>query len=108
MCETRMLSKKGAATISQCIECRTVYIWHRNLVLNFSESQFADFKNFARDMDFEERCLPFPDGLERAVVRTPHNDINFAFTMDEWENLNGAIDEAGYMLEVYGLMEQSD
>ena len=53
MCETRMLSQKGAAMISQCTDCRTVYIWHKNLVLNFSEKQFSEFKDFARDMNFE-------------------------------------------------------
>jgi hypothetical protein len=104
MCETRILSQKGAAFISQCADCRAVYIWHHNLVLNFTEAQFADFKNFAHDLDFDERALPFPDGEERAVIRTPHNDINFAFTIDEWLTFQAAIDEAVYMMEVYGLI----
>jgi hypothetical protein len=104
MCETRVLSNQGATHISQCTDCRAIYIWHQNLILNFTESQFNDFKNFANDMDFEERLLPFPDGEDRAVLRTPHSDINFTFTYPEWENFKAAIDEALYMLEVYSLM----
>ena len=104
MCETRILSKKGAALIGQCPDCQTVYIWHQNLILNFTEVQFHDFRDFARDLDFDERALPFPDGQERAVLRTPHNDINFTFTIAEWANFQAAIDEAIYMMEVYGLI----
>ncbi|WP_237073502.1 DUF6686 family protein [Mucilaginibacter mali] len=104
MCETRVLSQQGSAIISHCADCQTVFIWHNNLVLNFTRNQFADFRRFADDMDFDDRALPFPDGYDRAVLRTPHNDINFAFTLGEWDNFKQAMDEAAYMLEVYSLM----
>jgi hypothetical protein len=104
MCETRILSHKGAAMIGQCAECRNIYIWHHNLILNFTNQQFIDFRKFAHDLDFDERSLPFPDGEERAVLRTPHDDINFTFTYDEWEIFRAAMDEAVYMMEVYSMM----
>lgn len=104
MCETKILSHKGAAMIGQCAECQTIYIWHQNLILNFTENQFTDFRKFAGDMDFDDRALPFPDGEDRVVLRTPHNDISFTFTVDEWDNFQSAMDEAVYMMAVYGLL----
>lgn len=104
MCETRILSQKGTAIISRCADCKAVYIWHHNLILNFTEEQFAAFNRFACELDFEERSLPFPDGEKRAVLQTPNNDINFAFTLPEWEEFKSAMDEASYMLEVYSLI----
>jgi hypothetical protein len=104
MCETRTLSKKGSAMICRCSDCRNIYIWHQNLILNFTEEQFRRFKAFSVEMDFDERSLPFPDGQERAVLRTPQQDISFTFTQPEWTNFKAAMDEAAYMLEVYNLI----
>lgn len=55
-------------------------------------------------MDFDERSLPFPDGQERAVLRTPHQDISFTFTQPEWADFKAAMDEAACLLEVYSLI----
>lgn len=104
MCETKILSRKGSAMICRCADCRNIYIWHQNLILNFTENQFSRFKTFSAGMDFDERSLPFPDGQERAVLRTPHQDISFTFTQPEWTDFKAAMDEATYLLEVYSLI----
>lgn len=105
MCETKVLARKGAVLVSRCANCGTIYIWQNNLVLNFSDAQFVSFKKFVYEMDFAERSLPFPDGEERAVLRTPDNNISFAFTDDEWHDFKSALDEAGCMMEIYRLIE---
>lgn len=92
--------------ISQCLQCKTVNIWHNNLVLNFTPQQFADFRTFVSDLDFDDRSLPFPDMQERAVLKTPVDHINFTFTIDEWENLLDAMDEALYMQKIFDLINE--
>ena len=104
MCQTIVLSRKGSVVISQCMECKILNLWLRNLLLNFTPAQFKMFKEFTSGMDVEESLFPFPDGEERLVLRTPHTDISFTFSMTEWEDFQAAMDEAEYMQGVYDLM----
>ncbi|MEO6522835.1 MAG: DUF6686 family protein [Mucilaginibacter sp.] len=105
MCDAKVLSHKGAAVVSRCHDCRGLFIWNNNLVLNFTPTQFAKFRVFTQDLDIDEYTLPFPDGLDRVVMRTPNSDINLTFTPQEWHDFNEAIEEATHMLNVYELME---
>jgi hypothetical protein len=105
MCKSIVLSHKGATMISQCMECRTLNIWHHNLLLNFSADQFKSFKDFTALLDVPECTFPFPDGEERMVLRTPHTDISFTFSLEEWEDFGVAMDEAEYMQAVYDLLQ---
>jgi hypothetical protein len=105
MCDARVLSQKGAAIISRCSECRCIFIWNHNVILSFSPQQFALFKGFVDDMVFEENAFPFPDGEDRAMMRTPVDNIQLTFTPTEWEDFQSAIGEAIYMQEIYTMME---
>jgi hypothetical protein len=104
MCQTIFLSRKGSTVISQCRECKTLNIWQHNLLLSFSPGQFKAFKEFTQLLDTPECTFPFPDGEERLVLRTPHTDISFTFSMDEWEDFQAAMEEAEYMQGVYELL----
>ncbi len=104
MCATNILSKQAATVISYCKCCETIYVWHNNLMLCFDIDQFKAFRDFTENWDHEDMVHDFPDGQERIVLRTPNRDINFTFTMDEWENFKQAMDEAMYMREIYMLI----
>ena len=101
MCETRILTQKGQSVISHCADCGMINIWHQNLMLCFTPEQFMSFHRFTQEMDFEDRCFPFPDGSDRVVLCTPNRDINFVFTDIEWEDFNASMLEAMYLMEVY-------
>ncbi|HEY9197648.1 MAG TPA: DUF6686 family protein [Mucilaginibacter sp.] len=105
MCSAKVLSHVGASVISRCHECRCIFIWNNNLILSFSPEQFKQFRDFTVELDFEGHTFPFPDGQERMVMRTPVNDVQFTFSIEEWEDFHAAMDEAVYMQEVYDLME---
>lgn len=104
MCDSKVISQKGVSVISRCAECRCIFIWNNNLILSFSPEQFTAFKDFSAELDFAEHMHAFPDGQDRLVMRTPVNDVQFTFTMDEWEDFQAAMDEAVYMQEIYALM----
>ncbi|PTQ99456.1 hypothetical protein C8P68_102280 [Mucilaginibacter yixingensis] len=104
MCETRVLATHGTALISQCAECKVVYIWQNNLLFTFNMSRFNAFKKFVYDLEFDERSLPFPDGADRAVLRSPEDSISFAFTREEWMDFKWALDDASCMMEVYKIL----
>ena len=104
MCEAKTLSQRGISMVSQCLQCKTMNIWHNNLLLNFTPQQFTDFRKFINDLDFEDRSHPFPDMQDRAVLKTPVDHINFAFTEEEWKDLKDAMDEALYMVKVFDLI----
>jgi len=107
MCDAKVISQKNSVVISRCGECRCIFIWNNNLILSFSPEQFVQFRDFSADMDFEDHSLPFPDGQERVVMRTPVSDIQLAFTPGEWDDFHEAMEEAVYMQEVYTLMERN-
>jgi len=104
MCQTIVLSRKGSAVISQCMECKILTIWLRNLLLNFSPEQFRAFKEFTSNLDIHESMFPFPDGDKRLVLRTPHSDICITFSINEWEDFHEGMEEAAYMQNIYQMM----
>lgn len=106
MCKTRVLATRDQTVISSCVSCGMYYIWHNNLVLNFSSSAFDSFQGLVNGLDFHSSSLPFPDGEERVVLHTPNEDISFAFDEEEFESFKNAIDEAVYMKEVYVLVNR--
>ena len=107
MCETKILTQKGSTVISHCADCGMLNIWHQNLMLCFTPEQFGQFKVFTRELEFDDRSFPFPDGSERLVLCTPNRDINFVFTETEWDDFNEAMVEASYLIEVYNTIYQS-
>ena len=104
MCQKITLSKKGVAHISYCSQCKFIYIWHHNIMLTFSITQFKAFKKHTESPDFNEDFYSFPDGENRLILHTPNSDICFSFTEDEWTNFYAAMEEAEYMQEVYQLI----
>jgi hypothetical protein len=104
MCREVMLSKKGMVVICQCMECKMITIWHQSILLSFTPEQFKTFKMFIDELDIEQFTIPSPDGESRLLLRTPNPDINFIFTLDQWEDLNVAMEEAEYMQGVYDLI----
>ena len=80
-------------------------IWHHNLLLTFSPGQFHSFKDFTTKLDMVEAMFPFPDGEERFVLRTPTNDISLAFSLNEWEDFQTAMEEAEYMMGIYDIFK---
>ena len=104
MCQTLILSRKGSVIINQCMECKILNIWLRNLLLNFTPEQFKMFNDFTSRLDIEESMFPFPDGEDRLILRTPHSDICFTFSITEWDDFQMAMEEAEYMQQVYRLI----
>ena len=104
MCEILLLSSKNATTISQCIQCSTIFLWHNNLLLSFTPTEFSSFQQVTSRFTFDEDCVPFPDHLMRLVMQLPEKQIGFAFTYEEWSDLLIVIQEAILMQEVYEAM----
>lgn len=104
MCDIRTLCIKNTAQISHCMHCQTVFIWHSNLLLNFSPQDFQFFRETMNRQDFVDCCMVFPDGAERVIIHAPCKDISFTFTQDEFNDLRDAIDEALLLQQVYELI----
>ncbi|SEW02583.1 hypothetical protein SAMN05428988_1375 [Chitinophaga sp. YR573] len=105
MCAIRTLCIKNEAHISHCTHCQTMYIWHNNLMLNFTPEDFEEFRYILNRQEFHDCCLLFPDGEERVIVHAPCRDISFTFTRGQLEDLKAAMDESFLMKEVYELIK---
>jgi len=70
-------------------------------------SNFVTFRNVIEKTSFTENCLPFPDKRNRIILRTPNDDISFAFTHRELEAFKARLSEALLMKEAYSLVAPS-
>jgi hypothetical protein len=104
MCDTRILARKEQAYISQCTHCKTIYLWHGNLLLNFRPDDFSLFREALYQREFCECATPFPDEEERVIIHSPVHDVSFTFSKAEWQNLQSVVDEALLMHQVYALL----
>jgi len=104
MCQPQALSNRESIAISHCLHCQMMFIWHNNIMLNFTPSKFAAFHQIVNKLKYEDCCFPFPDKEERAIISTPNPEISFAFTYKEWLELKEVMDEAMYIKEVYAIM----
>ncbi|MBW8688055.1 DUF6686 family protein [Chitinophaga rhizophila] len=104
MCSIRPLCNKNNAHISHCANCQTVYIWHNNLLLNFTPQDFQLFYETMQQQDFYDCSVTFPDGEERIIVHSPCRDISFTFNLQEWLDMKEAMNEAILLQQVYDLI----
>lgn len=95
---------RESVTVSQCLHCHVLFIWHQNLLLSFTPEKFKSFRRTINSIEYEAHSNYFPDGKERAIVSTPNPEISFAFTSDEWTVFKDALNEGAYMQEIYALM----
>ncbi|PWG78369.1 hypothetical protein DDR33_22655 [Pararcticibacter amylolyticus] len=80
-------------------------IWHNNLLLNFTKEEFLSFRKVINDLVFGDNSLPFPDDIDRIILRTPNRDISFTFAEFDFEQFKQAMDEAIYFSEIYSMMQ---
>lgn len=105
MCNPILLKSTPTTHLSQCVECKTIFLWHNNFVINYSLSEFAAFREIMNRTSFESNSLPFPDDVERVIVRTPHESINLTFNITEWSELRDVLDEGQFVLQIYEMMK---
>ena len=79
MCEVKVLSRKSNITVSFCPDCGQWFLWHQNLLLNFSKEKFKGFRKAIAALKYEDCSFPFPDQIDRAIISTPCQDISLVF-----------------------------
>ncbi|ABG59106.1 DUF6686 family protein [Cytophaga hutchinsonii] len=104
MCNPVLLKSTPTTHLSQCVECKTIFLWHNNFVINYTLPEFDAFREIMNRSAFENNSLPFPDNVERIIVRTPHESINLTFTESEWVHLKEVLDEGQFVLQIYEMM----
>lgn len=104
MCQTIVLSTAEESAVSHCPACHVMYLWNKNLLLNFSEEDFINFKTMLEEYKTDESGIPFPDKQERILLHTPHQDISFAFRKGEMTQLLKLLNDALLMKQVYSLL----
>lgn len=105
MCVNKLLAQCGSTVIHHCPDCGMLNVWHNNLLLCFTPEQFNAFYNFAAELNLNERIFLFSDGSERLILCTPNTDINFVFTLFEWQEFKSAMAEAYYMHEINSILK---
>ena len=104
MCQAVILNMKGNTMISYCSTCQCHYIWQQSFLLTFSLHGFRCFANEVEQASTHREYVRFPDGALRTFLQTPTYEILLTFTKTEWQDFALAVQEAEYMREVYGII----
>ncbi len=106
MCETKILTRTPLTEIDYCVKCRSVFLWHNNILMTFSEEEFSTFHSTLGQYDFSECSMLFSDKVHRISICTPYNAINLVFDLTQWLDLRQAMEEASCMKEIYALLHR--
>lgn len=104
MCKPTVISRKGNVSVTQCVNCKMVNIWNKNILLSFSFQQFHAFINATRDLDFDNYLEKSPDGINVVILATPYPDLSLVFKRQEWDDFFAALNEAAYMQQIYQMV----
>lgn len=103
-CQPHILSQSQHLSITHCAKCKRIALSYKNLLFGYAYEDFACFvHNFAK-IDFDKHAVPFPDQSHRIVIKTPHKDIQFTLDIQEYHELNNALQESNLLLSAYQLM----
>lgn len=95
------------AKIGICSNCETVYLYHHNLLISFSYSQFENFSAAISKIHFDDAVVYLPDNSEGLVLRTMHKDIRMVFDREEFYNLQQAVAIAQLQLTALFLINEA-
>ena len=84
-----------------------IHLSYHNLMINFSLPEFTSFRRMVRSVLTDECLVPFPDGSERIILRTPFEGMCFTFLPHEAAELTTLLDEAFYMREIHNLIHHT-
>lgn len=104
MCKPTVIARKGNVAVTQCVNCKIVNIWNKNVLITFSFQQFHAFINATKDLEFDNYLEKSPDGVEIVVLATPYPDLSLVFTRNEWTDFFTALNEAVYMQQIYQMV----
>ncbi|WP_199118476.1 hypothetical protein [Pedobacter sp. ASV28] len=104
MCEKTIIANSGDIQITQCNHCRMINIWKPGVLLSFSYTQFFEFVNVAKQLNFDKYHEFGPDGNRIVMLSTPFPDLCLKFSRAELYDFIHAMDEAVYMHKVYEII----
>ena len=85
--------------VSRCAGCERIGLHYRNLLVGFDPEQFEAFSTSICNIDFKSSAVKFPNGLEHIIVNTCHQDIQFCFTQEEFEEFQEVLQQALIILD---------
>ena len=94
--------------VSQCAGCQRVGLHYHNLLVGFDPEQFEVFSDSFAKIDFKASAVKFPNGLERIIVNTCHQDIQFCFSETEFEEFRDLLQQALIILDARQIVEAKD
>ena len=91
--------------VSRCAGCGRIGLHYRNLLVGFDPEQFGAFSDSFAKIDFKSSAVKFPNGLAHIIVNTCHQDIQFCFTKEEFEEFRNLLQQALIILDARQIVE---
>ena len=99
-CTPKLLTQGAHFSIAICTFCQRMGFHYNNLVAGFKKEDFIGFAKEILATSFHPFAQPFPpDGGLKTIVKTCHEDIQWAFDEDEFAELQDLLQQTVLMLE---------
>jgi hypothetical protein len=107
-CHSKVLIEGDIFYIAQCQHCGKISLQYNNILVKFSESYFLSFCVVMENIEFHSMSVLSPKGTRQIVLSTGHQEIQFTFGHDEFEELKDIIQQVKVILDAKTLLLQSE
>ncbi|GGZ32203.1 hypothetical protein GCM10007049_27020 [Echinicola pacifica] len=105
-CKPEIILMKNQFILTRCEHCGRIGMMFGQCMASFSMMDFKGFCRYIEELDFEGDYSPFYDGLDRIVVETYHQDIQFTLLEEEFYRLKDCLGEAQIQLQIDDLLRK--
>lgn len=105
-CKTEVIYQNRDFIFTKCVDCCRMGLMYHQVMIGFDEVNFAAFIRYLKQIDFDYYKFPCMDGIDRVIIETYHQDIQFSFSEEEFYHLRACAIEANEQLELIEIIRK--
>ena len=82
-CKTEVIYQNQDFIFTKCVDCCRMGLMYHQVMIGFDEVNFAAFIRYLKQIDFDYYKFPCMDGIDRVIIETYHQDIQFSFSEED-------------------------
>ncbi|WP_339717423.1 DUF6686 family protein [Cyclobacterium amurskyense] len=105
-CKTEIIYQNKDFIFTKCMDCSRMGLMYHQVMIGFDEINFSAFIRYLKQLDFETYKYPCIDGIDRVIIETYHQDIQFSFSEEEFYTLKTGVIEANEQLQLIEMIRK--
>ncbi len=105
-CKPEIILQRDDFVLTRCHQCQRVGMMYGQCMLSFNSKNFNGFCRYLEELQFEDDHKPFYDGIDRIIIESYHQNIQFALKEEEFYQLKDFLLEAHLQLQVQEILNK--